>query len=255
MSHYKKKIATDVLYIAIVIGLVLSIWSIGAAVADSVFVLPGIPDTFCALGDVLTLASFWTGLCGTLVRSVISYAISAVLAALLFFLCSTFTGADRIISPIISALRTLPTMAVSLLLAIWAGANVAPVILGIFVVMPMIFSSLRARISTLPVELIEAAKLYGAGRCRVFFYVVLPYAASALPESLSTAFSFGIKIVIAAEILMQTATSLGMLMYLSQTYYETATLIALVFSAVVIAVLSEFGIRAILSHALKKYMD
>lgn len=248
-----KKLAVNALYFAAVIGIVLGVWAIGAYVADSEFVLPDIPTTFSALGNVFALPVFWSALGRTMLRCVISYAISVAMAGGLFFVCSISVPVSRIVKPIVSALRTLPTMAVSLLLAIWAGANAAPVILGVLVVMPMLFSALVARTATLPTELIETARLFGAGRARVFGSVTLPYAASSLPESLSTAFSFGVKIVIAAEILMQTAGSLGMLMFLSQAWLQTAMLIAYVFIAVVLSVLSEYVIRAILRAALKKF--
>lgn len=250
-----KKLAVNALYFAAVIGIVLAAWAAAAAAADSEFVLPGIAATFDALGDSLALSAFWSALGETLLRCVACFALSVIMSGGLFFVCSVSAVAARLIRPIVSALRTLPTMAVSLLLAIWAGAYVAPVILGVLVVMPMLFSTLSARVATLPTELIEAAKMLGAGRIRIFTSVTLPCAAAALPESVATAFSFGIKIVIAAEILMQTAGSLGMLMYLSQTYLQTAMLIAYVFIAVVLSVASEFVIRAALSVALKRFSD
>ncbi len=252
-KSFVKKIALNVLYIAIVIVIVFGAWAIGAEVADSELILPSIGDTFKEFGDVFALDAFRSGLCGTMLRSLICYAISIAIAFLLFFAGSISYAASRIIGPIVSALRTLPTMAVSLIIAIWAGAAVAPVVLGVLVVAPMLYSALFARTSTIDKELVEVARLNGASRAKVFFYVTLPYAAPALPESLSTAFSFGVKVVVAAEILMQTANSLGMLMYLARTYLMTAMLIAFVVITVVISVTAEYLLRAILYVALAKY--
>ena len=254
-SALAKKIALNFLYIAVVIGIVLGVWAIGAAVADSEFVLPDIGTTFAKLGEVFTTSDFWSGLGWTMLRCVISYAISVAVAGAAFFVCSISQIVSRIVRPIISALRTLPTMALSILFAIWAGATVAPVILGVLVIMPMLFSALWAKTVTVPKELIETARLFGAGRVRVFTCATLPYAASALPESLATAFSFGIKIIIAAEIIMQTANSFGMLMSISYTYLKTAKLIAYVLIAVVLSVVSEYVIRAVLFFGLKRFCD
>ncbi len=251
-----KKLALNALYIIAVIGIALGVWAACAAVADSELVLPDIATTFAALGDALALEIFWSALANTLLRALLGFLISVILAGGLFFVCSISDVAARLIRPIVSALRTLPTMAVSLILAIWAGALIAPIVLGVLVVMPMLFSALYARAATLPKELIEAAQVLGAGRVRIFTSVTLPCLAASLPESLSTAFSFGIKIVIAAEILMQTADSLGMLMYLSQTtYLQTAMLIAYVFIAVVLSVVCEFILRAVLARALHRFND
>ena len=250
-----KNVAKNVAYVAVVIGLVLSVWAVAASVVGSKIILPDIGETFGELGRILRLHAFYSALVGTLIRSAIGYAVSVALAFVLFYLSSTFKTVAGLIKPIVSVLRTLPTMAVSLVLAIWAGANAAPVILGVLVIAPTVYSALVARTATVSRELIEIAKLCGAGRTKTFLFVTVPNAAAALPESLSSALSFNIKIVIAAEILMQTAKSLGMLMAQAQTYYMTATLIALVAAAVIISVMLEYVVRAVLYFALSKYRD
>lgn len=248
-----KKAVINALYIIIVIGVVFAVWGIAAAVIGTEFILPDISVTFSALGKLLGGAEFWRGLSGTLIRSLLGYGISVALFFVLFFLSTAFGGVNRVISPLMSALRTLPTMAIALVISIWAGARLTPVILGVTVLLPQLFSSSVARNATVPNELIEVAKICGASRAQRFFCVYLPNAAAGLPESLSSSLSFGIKITIAAEILMQTANSLGMLMNLSQSYLMTANLIALTFAAVIISVVIEWAARLTLSFALRRY--
>ncbi len=249
----KRKIAYNVLYAIILVAIVFAAWAIAAAAIDSEFVLPGIADTFAELGRVLTLKTFWTALSGTLLRSLIGYSISLALFFALFFFATAFTSVRKITQPLISAMRTLPTMAVALILAVWAGVYAAPIVLGVIVILPQLYSSATAHNASVPTELVEVNRLCGATKTQNFFSLYLPYAASAFPESLASAFSFNIKIVIAAEILMQTANSLGMLMRLSEIYLQTASLIAMTFAAVVVSVACEFAIRSVLKLALRKY--
>lgn len=250
-----KRSAAGVLYAVVVIGVVLAVWSVSAVAVGSRFIVPSVPETFTELGRVLKLRTFYVGLGHTLLRSVIGFVVSVAIAFLLFFLSNVSRIAAGLIAPVIAFFRTLPTMAVSLVLAIWAGANAAPVILGVTVIAPTVYSALSARTAPIAVELVEVARLCGAGRVRAFWYVTVPAAAAALPESLSAALSFNIKIVIAAEILMQTSKSMGMLMAEAQTYYMTATLIALVAAAVVVSVCLEFVVRGILHVLLGRYAD
>ncbi len=254
MRAVYKKIAFNALYASAATAMVFCVWWAASAAVGSQFILPDIPATFEALGELLALRAFWTGLGGTLCRCIISYALSVALAGVLYFLCVSFMPVRRIVSPIVSFLRSLPTMAVSLILAIWARAA-APVVLGVLVIMPYVYSVLFARNSTVPPELIEICRLCGASRAREFGSVWLPHAAAAFPEILSGAMSFNIKVVIAAEILMQTARSVGMLMQLANIYLETATLIALVFVAVVLSVAAELVIKLVLRAALGKYRE
>lgn len=250
-----KNVAINLAYIAVVIGIALAVWAGAAAAVGAESVLPDLGETFKELGRVLRLPAFYSALSKTLLRSIIGYAVSVALAFVLFYLSSAFKIAAGLIRPVVSLLRTLPTMAVSLILAIWAGADAAPVILGIMVIAPTVYSALVARTATVSRELTEVARICGAGRTKTFLFVTLPNAAAALPESLSSALSFNIKIVIAAEILMQTTKSLGILMAQAQTYYMTATLIALVAAAVVVSVALEYFVRAVLYFSLARYRD
>lgn len=259
MTRSARKILLNILYAAASIGLVLAVWAIAAAVVDTELILPSIGETFEAFGtifgDPTMRARLGAGLGGTLARSVLSFAVSFACFFLLFFLCTVFDVCARIVEPIISALRTLPTMALSLLLAIWAGGYYAPVIVGALVTMPYMYAAAKARNATVQKELEEICTLLGAGRVRTFCALWLPHVAAGLPEITSSAFSFGMKAVISAEILMQTADSLGHLMNLSKVYFETAMLIAFVFVAVVVAVASEYIIKLALRAALRKYEE
>lgn len=255
MTKRVRKTLYNILYVVIVIGVLLGVWAVAALAADSEFVLPDIAQTFDTFGIVFKNPNFWRGLAGTLVRSIVGYAISLALFFVLFWLAVAFDGFAKVIEPIISALRSLPAVAVTLILTLAVGANGTPVVLGVLVIMPIMYSSARARTATVPTELKEVARLCGANRAQTFKALWLPCAAGGLPETLASAFSYNIKAVVGAEILAQTADSLGMLMKLSQQYLQTAMLIALVIIAVVVAVIAETVLRLVLGFALRKYKE
>lgn len=255
MNKRVRKALYDILYVVIVIGVLLGVWAAAAAAVDTEFVLPNIAVTCDAFRTVFQNPNFWRGLAGTLVRSVIGYAISLGLFLGLFWLAVSFDRFARVFEPIISALRSLPAVAVTLILTLVVGANGTPIVLGVLVIMPIMYSAARARVSTVPKELKEVARLCGANKPQTFKALWFPCVAGGLPETLASAFSYNIKAVVGAEILAQTADSLGMLMKLSQQYLQTAMLIALVIVAVVVAVIAETVLRIVLKIALKKYVD
>ncbi len=255
MNKRVKKHLIDALYVVALVAVIFAAWAICASAVDDSFVLPGVAETFSALGETLALRAFWTGLGGTVLRCVISYAISVALFFALFCLSAAFDGFRRFIDPLISALRTMPTVAVALILALVVGGYVAPVVLAVLVIMPILYSSARARVATVPTELNEVCRICGANRRQTLCSVYLPTAAAGLPDALSSAFSYNVKAVIGAEILVQAAGSLGMLMNLAKAYLMTASLIAMTFFAVVLAVASELALRALLNFALAKYRE
>ncbi|MDE6201468.1 MAG: ABC transporter permease subunit [Clostridiales bacterium] len=255
MKRIKKTFIINTLYIAVAFALILCAWWAAAAVADSEFVVPTIGAAFTALGKVFENPEFWDGLLGTLLRSVIGFGISVALFFVTFFFATAYDGFKMVVEPIIGVMRSLPAVAVTLILMLAVGGNATPVILGVLVIYPIMYSSAVARTATLPRELKEICVICGGGRLTMFKSVYLPCLAGGLPESLATAFSYNIKAVIGAEILAQTVDSLGMLMKLSQVYLQPAMLVAFVIVAVVVSVVAETVIRIVLKTALRRFTD
>ncbi|MDE6618691.1 MAG: ABC transporter permease subunit [Clostridiales bacterium] len=255
MKPAKKTFVINALYIAVAVALILLAWWAASAATDSEFVVPTIDATFSAFKKVFENPEFWHGLVGTLLRSVIGFAVSVALFFVTFFLSTAFNGFRRVAEPIIGAMRSLPAVAVTLILMLAVGGNVTPVVLGVLVIYPIMYSTAISRTATLPKELKEICTLCGGGRFTMFKAVYLPCLAGGLPESLATTFSYNIKAVIGAEILAQTINSLGMLMKLSQVYLQPAMLMAFVIIAVAISVILEAVIRLALKIALRRFAD
>lgn len=251
----KKTFIINALYIVVAVALILCAWWAASAAVDSEFVVPTVDATFSAFGKVFENPEFWHGLIGTLLRSVVGFAVSVALFFVTFFLATAFNGFKRVAEPIIGVMRSLPAVAVTLILMLAVGGNATPIILGVLVIYPIMYSAAIARTATLPSELKEICILCGGGRLTMFKSVYLPCLAGGLPESLATTFSYNIKAVIGAEILAQTINSLGMLMKLSQVYLQPAMLVAFVIAAVVVSVVAEAVIRWVLKIALRRFAD
>lgn len=250
-----KKILYNVVYAVIAIAVIAGAWAISAAAFGSEFILPSIGATLRAFEEVFKNSAFYVGLLGTLLRSMIGYAIALALFFVTFYLATCFDGLRRVLMLIVSVLRTLPAVAVTLILLIAVGGSNAPIVLGVIVIYPIIFSSATSAIVSVPSELKEICRLCGASRTRTFVTVYLPRLAAGLPENLATAFSYNVKAVVGAEILAQAAYSLGMLMKTAQISLEPALLMAFVIAAVVISVALELVIRYGLKLALRKYAE
>lgn len=255
MSKNKKTILFGVIYAVVAVGILLAVWSIAAYFIDSEVILPTVDVTFGKFGVIFTNVLFWRALGGTMVRSVIGFGISLLLFFVTYYLSTAYAGFKRIAEPIISALRSLPAVAITLVLALMVGGFWTPVVLGVLVIFPIMYSAACARTATVSVDLMRECKLNGASHMQTFASLWLPCLAGAMPETAATAFSYNIKAVIGAEILASTAASLGALMKTAQQYPQMPMLIAYVIVAVFVAVVSEIIIRAVLKRALVKYAE
>lgn len=255
MTRRAKKALFDALYILAAVAVIFGVWAVAAARSESELIVPKIGSVFSAFGDVIKTEVFWTSLGGTALRCIIGYAVSVALFFVAYSLAVSFESFARIISPIISVLRSLPAVAVTLILVLSVGGSYTPIVLGVLVIFPILYSTAMSRTATVPTELKEICDIVGANKLRKLTAVWLPCLAGGLPESLASAFSYNVKAVVGAEILAQSARSLGMLMSLSQTYLQQATLVCLVVITVVLSVVVEMLLRVFLNIALRRFRD
>ena len=209
------------------------IWLIAYYCVKNDYVIPSISDTVKSFCKCLASGNFWLAFVYTLLRTAFSFIISFLLAAVLaavgtIFKCNAF------IKPFIAVFRTLPTLAIILILLFWTSPAVAPVIVTILVLFPMIYSQLISAVNGIDGGIIEMAMVYNVTPkerlTKIYFPLILP---SVLSQT-GANFSLGIKVMISAEVLAGTYKSLGGLMQNARFYIDMPRLAALTVIAVLI---------------------
>lgn len=231
---------------------VIAVWAIAAKVGDNEFILPSPLSTLKKTGELLADKAVYVAFGGTLLRTFAAWAISVAIAAALAVAGKFFPPIGRLLSPLVSVVRALPTMSVVLLLVIWTSASAAPVIVAILVVMPTTYAAIKAAIDSVDPALIEMCRAYGVPRAKVFTQIYLPCVIRAAALPISSSLSLTLKLMVAAEVLASTARSLGGLMNVSKLYYETAALMALTVLTIVVALLLETALYRIIKLFFKE---
>ncbi len=234
------------------IGCALILWSIMAFIIDSEYILPSITQTLGALWNLLKYPPFYLAFFSTLLRSVIAFIISYVIATVLAYLSAKIDRARRLIKPIISIIRALPTIAVVLLLLFWTNSNVAPVIVTILVVLPTLYTNLTASFCGIDKEQLQMCALFNVPKKKVVKMVVLPQIAPDMWQACGAGLSLNLKLMVAAEVLSQTANSMGYLLNTSKVYFEIANMLALVLVSVLAGLIIE-GVFSLLSKKAGKW--
>ncbi len=190
-----------------------------------------VPDFFgCvkSIGVLLSDEAFYKAFFMTLLRVLTAFLCSVAPAgifAVISYLYPTFRG---ILSPIVSALRSLPTLAVLLIVLVWTGAGVAPIVIAFLSLFPMLYAGFLAALFSVDSDLVEMSRVYNVPTKRRIFSLYLPNSAPyALRES-GAALTFSLKLVVSAEVLANTYQSVGGLMQEARLYLEMPTLFALV---------------------------
>lgn len=224
----------------ITIFLIFAVWYVFALAIGEAIILPTPFETLKKMFWLFSQSKFYSAFFATLIRSIIAFLISFVVALILAFLSRFFDKAKIVIQTIIPIIRALPTIAVVLLLLLWTSSFVAPIIVTMLVVLPTLYTAILNSLNEdiLP-SAVEFCKIYKVPKKQQIFKVFLPSLMPDLTINIGAGLSLNLKLMVAAEVLSQTAKSIGLLLNTSKIYYETAELMALVLVVVLSGVLIE----------------
>lgn len=235
----------------IAIAAFVLLWYIAALAVNAEIILPKpslvIKDLFLLFGK----GTFWGAVGGTLMRAVISFAISLVLAACLATIGFAFKPVHKALMPIVTIVRATPTMSIILLSLIWLTSKTAPMLIGCLIIFPMLYADFYSALSNIDGGLIDMAKLYKVSGRDIVTKLYIPNTLPSFLDAVRSGISLNVKVVIAGEVIAQTRQSMGMLMQISRTMLDTASLLAWTIAAIVISYLLEVLVAIIKKYAVR----
>ncbi len=209
-------------------------WTIAYYAVRNEYLLPSFSETMVSVGKLFVDGAFWQAFGNTFLRTLWAFALSFVSGAALALLAD-FRGEVRaFFAPVVSVLRTVPTMAVILVLLLWTSPSVAPVVVSFLVLMPAVYAAALASLDDVEARYGTLAAAYGVSAGRRLWKMKIPLAAPALLKQSGAIASMGLKITISAEVLSNTFRSLGGLMQEAKMFVEMPRLLALTVLAVVL---------------------
>lgn len=235
----KKDKILNLILPVITVGCILILWWVSSTIIDNEFLLPNIKQTFASLLKLFASGEFYLAFLLTLVRSLIAFAVSFLFATVLALIGNTNDIAKRVIKILISITRALPTIAVVLLLLFWTNSQVAPVIVTMLVVLPTIYTNVDNALNEIDKEQLQMCKLFDVDNKTILKKVKIPQIAPSMVNAIGSGLSLNLKLMVAAEVLSQTANSLGYMLNTSKVYFEISTMIAIVISTVIIGIIIE----------------
>lgn len=234
MTVKTKEVYKSVLFPIATLLAALAVWELCSLVSGNG---DGTPiNTFKEAAKLLGEKTFWRSLSATLLRSAVSFAVSFVLALVMALASSKIDTVRRILAPIITVVRCVPTMAITLILIVALRASTATVVVGMLVLFPTFYSALLPVADSVDKEILEAAEVYGASGLQKIAYVYMPFMRNAIIENALSGISLAIKLIVSAEVISQAARSIGMMMQDARQYLQADRLIALTIVIVIICI-------------------
>ena len=217
-------------------------WLIAYYTVRNDYVIPSFADTVAGIGKNLIDGQFWRAFGATLLRTLYSWAVAFALSLVCLSLSALSDKFRRFLAPFVSVLRTLPTMAITLMLLIWTSPKIAPTVVAFLMIFPLSYTQLCASFGGIDKKIIEMAEVYKVSRrdklCKIYIPLMLPDIFAQTGANISLT----LKVMISAEVLAGTFGSVGGLMYTASMYSRMDELFALTILMLVFGGLIEYAL-------------
>lgn len=254
----KKRSKTQILYSFSGVVCMLAFWLLMYLVVKNDYVIPSPFEVLKSAIVLLFDGELYSSLLSTFLRVIIAVALSLTVSTVLAFLSAFVKGFCDFLTPIIAVLRSLPILAVLLIILVWVDGvlkdrAVAPIIVCLLTLIPLSYSQIYDDLSGLTSGLGDVLKVYNVAKKKqipLFLKGIIPTLIKVCFETLS----FGLKLVVSGEILASVYQSIGGDIYQASIYSNVVLLTALTLLICVLGIAFEI-LGKIISQKIKgKYL-
>lgn len=214
--------------------LLLTFWQVAALWVGRDILLPSPQSVAASLGAILIRDDFWPSVLATMERFLLAFGLSMLAALLLGALAGRFSLVYELLSPYLQLARSVPTVAIILLVMIWLRSHKAPIAVGFLMAFPILYFNVVEGMRSVDKKLLEMAKVYRLPCWTVFFKLYLPGMKSFLMAGAFSAVGTSLKMVIAAEVFSQPDVGIGTRFQMARMGLDAPALFAWAILAVVL---------------------
>lgn len=233
------------LYLSLGILAILLVWLFASIIVNNPIILPKISETFKALSDLLSQITTYKTILYTFIRVLIAIALGLIIGITLGVLSALHPWLYHFLTPLIKIMRVLPVASIILILLIMFGQNgfnditFAPIIVALLLIIPIVFEGVYRGITSVDQDLIDVARLDASNNWSLIFNSYLPLVRKEIETALYQSIGLGIKVMVMAEYISQTQTSIGKALLDAKTFLEYDYVFAWTFILIVLCILIE----------------
>jgi len=204
-----------------IIALVL-LWKFLSLFIDMEIIFPSPESTLKNLIAILSSPGFLRAVLNTVSKSLIGFFLALLLSLSLGILSGVVKPIYYLLKPLLTVIKSTPTIGIILLLLIWFRSDYAPLFIGFLIIFPILYTNVVEGIFNVEEDLLEMARMYRVKNIRIIREIYMPSILSYLMSGMSTALGLNLKTVIAAEVLSQSLNTIGDNLYLEKIKLNTA---------------------------------
>ncbi|MBI9010188.1 MAG: ABC transporter permease subunit [Tenericutes bacterium] len=219
------------------------VWQVSAMSVNSALLLPGPKEVLSAFGKIFIESDSLTVILFTVLRLLLGLLFATVPGILLGIVAGFNKNFASFMTPIVTVLRTIPVIALTVILLIMAGSKLTPYYITFFMLFPLIYQAVYGAITNIDKELIDVYKLEDNHFLSGLIHCYLPLISSNIRTALLQSLGLGLKVMIMAEFLAQTDNSIGKAISFAKANLAYDEIFAWTLLLIIIAVLFELLIN------------
>lgn len=184
--------------------------------------------------------SLWWPIAYTMTESLLAFAIGGALGVVIGALLATFKSLDDLTRPFITALNSLPRIALAPLFTLWFGIGmVSKVALGVSLAVVIVLITTQQAMLSVEEELLKASRALGATRTQQYIHVLLPGSVPGILGGLRLGMIYSLLGVVSGEMIAAKEGIGQEIVALSNLYRMDGVLGLLLMLAIVSLVINE----------------
>ena len=217
-------------------------WLVAYAVIGNDYILPSFSDTMKQMWKLFGEAFFWKSFGSTFLRALEGW-LFAYLFALVFACLSVISEKMRsFLAAFVAVMRTIPTLAITLMLLLWSTPHFAPVIVTFLMLFPISYAQMMSAYRSVDPKLSEMAEVYGISRKDRIFRIYVPQMLPSLFSQAGPNLSLSLKVAVSAEVLALTYVAIGGMLKEANAALEISRMFALTLCVLILGGLLEFAL-------------
>ncbi|WP_408070937.1 ABC transporter permease [Butyrivibrio sp. JL13D10] len=217
----------------------LLLWEIASLIVHNKILLAGPIEAFRALVGMAGSADFGTSVLSSVFHIVSGIVLGGITGILLGSLSLKFKLLGEFLSPVVTALKSVPVASFVVLILIWIGSDSLSTVIVTLVVFPIIYLATVGGFTAADNELLEMAHVYRMPTAAKIRYIYIPALIPSYLGAFSVAVGMGFKSGVAAEVIGQPLLTMGNGLYRSKINLDTAEVFAWTFTIILASWVTE----------------
>lgn len=233
------------------------VWHVLDMVIHNRLVIAGPISVVASLCTEAAKPGFWIIALASFGRIALGFMLSCCAGILLSAAAYKVALVRAFLDPLVSLLRTIPVVAIIIMLLIWVGNQLLTIYLSFLIVFPLIYINMLAGFESVDCKMLEFARVYRLSPWRTFVYIYRPAFMPFLSSACKMALGMSWKSGIMAEVLANPIPSIGREMAISRTFLNTPKLFAWTVVVMILSWLFEKLVMKaldVLSRPLGRYL-